>query len=609
MFPDIHKYDAIALDTETTGLNYPVDKAFGVSLATPNESFYWDIRIEPHMIEVMNEEFKKYRGVIASHNGSFDYKMSLGAGIQIPIDKLRCTIIRACCINEHEISYSLEALAQKYLGVGKTEEIYKELAALFGGPATKNVQMRNIAKAPAEIVAPYAERDAELALRLYRWQEEEIKRQRIEKIISFEESKLPLFIETEVRGIRVDLDATHRAIQAIDPLIFDAQLQLNDAVGFNINVNSPKDVKKAFNPKKDKEGNWITQEGFPLPATPAGNPSIGKEVLHAMGTPISKGIVEVRSRIKTRDTFLKGHILGSAHGGRVYPSIHQCKGEDGGTQTGRLSYSGPALQQIPSRNKTIAEVVKKCFLPEEGQVWMDADMASFEVRMFAHLVSSMNDTVAKAYAKDPTMDLHQWVGDLMDIPRNPPAGGGVGAKTLNLAMIFCMSDGTVAKNLGLPYTEETFLSQRDGKVITYNKAGYEAQDLIASYHRNVPGVKDLAEKCRKLAKVNGYLETISGRRLRFPNPNEVYKASAVYVQSNAADVNKQNWTRVSEALGSDGVLLLNTHDSYSMSVSENWGPVWERVREALQEDRGLNVPLIADLNGVGSTWWDALQGV
>ena len=79
---------------------------------------------------------------------------------------------------------------------------------------------------------------------------------------------------------------------------------------------------------------------------------------------------------------------GSAVNGVVYPNINQSKGEDGGTGTGRLSYTAPALQQIPSRRKDVAAIVKPCFLPDEGQVWVDCDMNSFEVRTFADLVGN-----------------------------------------------------------------------------------------------------------------------------------------------------------------------------------------------------------------------------
>jgi DNA polymerase I-like protein with 3'-5' exonuclease and polymerase domains len=121
----------------------------------------------------------------------------------------------------------------------------------------------------------------------------------------------------------------------------------------------------------------------------SGGPSLKAEFLRELDHPAAKLIEEVRSLLKTRDTFLAKHILEHAVGDQVYPTINQTKGEDGGTGTGRLSYTDPAMQQIPSRNKKIAAIVKPCFLPDEGDVWIDLDQASFEVRMTGRSFSNI----------------------------------------------------------------------------------------------------------------------------------------------------------------------------------------------------------------------------
>jgi DNA polymerase I-like protein with 3'-5' exonuclease and polymerase domains len=79
------------------------------------------------------------------------------------------------------------------------------------------------------------------------------------------------------------------------------------------------------------------------------------------------------------------------------------------------------------------------------------------------------------------------------------------------------------------------------------------------------------------------------------------------IQATAADINKENWKKIEDALGNDGHLILNVHDSYGMSVPEDWKPYYNKVKRVLEEPR-LRVPLIADLNGAGDSWWDAIKG-
>lgn len=607
-FPTLTNYPYIGYDTETTGLQYKVDKAFGFSIATPDGfSAYYDIREQPKAIDWFNDEMRHYRGNIIAHNASFDYRMSNHTGIYLPLEQMDDTVIRACNIDEHLHSYALDDLAKKYLGREKESNMYKELAAIFGGLPTRNVQMKNISKAPSHIVAPYAEIDAELAMLLWEWQEEEIKRQGIEKIIKFEIDKMPTFIRNEMRGIRVDLDYAEEAADKITPIIDEKQSKLISVAGWDINTNSPKQMRELFAPK-EVNGRWIANDGTPIGKTDKGMPSLGAEFLREMKHPAANLILELRSLIKTRDTFLRGHVIGHAVGDRVYPTINQSKGEDGGTGTGRLSYQDPAMQQIPQRNKKVAAIIKPSFLPDEGQLWIDGDMASFEVRVFYHLIQ--NQRLIQLYAQDPEKDAHQFVSDLTGLVRNATYSGQPNAKQLNLSMIFNSGKGAIADKMGMEWWWESFLPR--GKkdtpenYIHYKKAGPEAERIIKQYHQQVPGVAELADGCKSVAEKRGYIFTYSGRRLRFPNGFKSYKASGLLIQATAADLNKENWSIVEEQLDGVGHLIVNTHDSYSLSLPEDWKPHYKRVKDAIEKPR-LDIPLIMDLSGVGNNWWNAVN--
>jgi DNA polymerase I-like protein with 3'-5' exonuclease and polymerase domains len=611
-YPDLNRYDRFAIDTETTGLKYLVDRPFGISISLPGGGdFYWDLREYPRTVEWLNDQMKGgYAGKIIAHNASFDYRMLHYINAAIPLNQMDDTVIRACCIDEHLFSYELDNLAKIYLGRRKESDIYEALAEIFGGRATRNVQIGNLHAAPSDLVAPYAKTDTRLTLDLWDWQEREIERQELQDITKFERDLMPTFIRAEMRGIRVDLNYTEEAADKLTPVIDEKQRELNDLVGLDVNVNSSPQVKSIFSPEELEDGTWITDSGHEIGTTPKGGPSLKAEYLRGMDDPRAALILEIRSIIKTRDTFLLGHVMEHSVNGRVYPNINQSKGEDGGTGTGRLSYTNPAMQQIPSRNKKVAAIAKPCFLPDEGMVWVDADESSFEVRVFAHLVN--NPEIIKAYQDNPDLDFHQYVADITKLVRNATYSGQPNAKQLNLSMIFNSGNGAIADKMGMPWEWETFLPK--GKLdnpdnyVTYKKAGPEAMKVINKYHNRIPGIKKLAEKAEKTAKSRGYLRTFTGRHLRFPNGWKTYKASGILIQATSAELNKENWKMIEEELDGEGHLILNTHDSYSMCLPENWKPYYEAVESRLNNRPYIRVPLRLELSGAGKDWWSALNG-
>jgi DNA polymerase I-like protein with 3'-5' exonuclease and polymerase domains len=615
-FPDLDRYPYIAYDTETTGLRFPKDRAFGVSIATPDgNSHYWDLRTSPGAREWLERILPGYKGLVICHYASFDYRMSLAAGLTLPLLNLDDTRIRAALLDEHRTSYSLDDLAWDFLRERKESNIYQDMANLFGGRPTRNVQMKLISEAPPEIVSKYAAKDALLTLRLWEDQEDQIKQQdnpdidcpSLQDIMEFERVLLPIFIDMECHGVRVDEAEAIRAQNEVDEEIDKAKKQLHHLVGGDINVNSVSQVRSVFNPVFGHSDTW-TVNGTVIPSTPTGAPSLSSPVLDSLQDERAQLILRIRSLIKTRDTFLGGHVLGHAVGGRVFPTINQTKGEDGGTGTGRLSYQEPALQQIPSRDKQVAKIVKRVFLPDPGQQWLDVDESSFEVRVFAHLVAQFDPRIADMYQEDPDTDLHQYVADETGLPRNATGAGKPYAKQLNLAMIFNQGNGSTAEKMGLPWTWEEFEAE-DGHLVRYKKPGEEAKAIIDRYHEKLPGVKTLMEAAKRIAMARGFIYTFRGRRIRFPNGYKTYKASGLLIQSTAADFNKENIKIIHKYINANGGrLLLNTHDSYSMSIPKgSYSDLWPRLRAQLERKDRARVPLLIDVSGVGSNWWSALK--
>lgn len=612
MYPNLRQYPYFAYDTETTGLRYPVDKAFACSIATPDgKSWYYDFRRQPKAIEWLNDSFRSLPefGLIICHNAPFDACMSAVAGIHVPLDKLDDTVTRATLINEHEATqfpwnkhrkpgnYSLDYLCRKYLKRGKLK-----------------IDIENIADLPYEEAAEYAAEDAILTLLLWEHQQEKITTpdrwgRTLEGVAALERRVTPKIIGSQMKGIRVDLDRTEQAMQEMTPHINELQVEMDNMAGWKFNVNSSPQVKKLFEPVERGKGIWYVG-GIRIGTTAKGAPSFGKEYLESLSEVDSRArqIIDIRSALKTRDTFLAKHILEHAVGDRVYPTINQTVRETGGTKWGRLSYVDPAMQQIPSRNKVVASIVKPCFLPDEGQVWLDYDLNSFEVRVFAALASLYDRTQAllKAYSLDPYLDFHQWVADLTGLVRNAEYGGQPNAKQLNLSMIFCQGKGATAAKMGLNTYDDEFEDEW-GEKIKFKKAGADADIIINRYHSQIRGVRELAQAARNIAEERGYVRTKFGRHLRFPKKYKSYKASGILIQATSADINKENWCLIDEVLEDRGRITLNTHDSYSLSVDPSkLDEVEKDVMGAINREF-LGIPLILDRNGVGLNWWSALK--
>lgn len=586
----------IAIDVETTGVDWTTDRVFGVAIAWIEngeiKSDYFDVRRDP----VRYQELKKYKDtLIVNHNIKFDMHMLLNDGIELR--NCECTMVRAALIDEHRRDYSLDALAKDYLNEAKVSDIYEELAERFGGRATRNAQMPNLQHAPPEIVAPYAKKDAELALRLYIAQQD-----LLPPVWELEKRLFPYIFRMEREGVRVDLEEAEHRQQMLNPQIAQMQKQLDQIAGFTVNPNPSKSIHELFDPKKGADGLWRACDGTILPETPAGKPSIGSASLQIMKHPAARLIIQIRKLTKTRDTFIGSHIMGHARGDRVHPNINQTKSDgEGGTGTGRLSYTKPALQQIPSRDKEIAKIVRPIFIPDDSMGWSYGDLDQHELRIFHHYVN--NPEIVQAYIDNPDLDGHGAVSELTGLPRNPPPEGGANAKQMNLAMVFNMGGGELAAAMGLPYTTDTWHG-REIKV-----AGPEAQKIIDDYYQMIPGVKEIAQKARSIAKSRGYVRTLMGRHIRFPGGEFTHKASGLIYQGTAGDLNKDNICRIFEYLDAecpDARLLLNIHDEYSISLPFGGASKHLRaIKEEIQRRPEIRVPLRIDFSEPQSNWWDA----
>ena len=169
-------------------------------------------------------------------------------------------------------------------------------------------------------------------------------------------------------------------------------------------------------------------------------PSFTQNWLVNCDNPIAQLIREAREINKFHSTFIDS-IQRYVHKGRIHSEINQLRSDQGGTVSGRLSYSNPNLQQIPARNKEFGDKIRSLFLPEEGKQWGSFDYSQQEPRLVAHYAASVNDhfegaaEFIEAY-KNESADFHQIVADMAGITRTQ-------AKTINLRSILWYGKGQI----------------------------------------------------------------------------------------------------------------------------------------------------------------------
>ena len=480
------------------------------------------------------------------------------------------------------------------------EDLYADLADMFGGKPTRKAQAPNFKLAPVDMMDTYGKGDVISAAELWHYQEEQIEAAELREIIEMETEVTHAITEMQHHGVRVDVDGAHLTVEELTLQIDEMRAQLDKDAGFPVNPNPSKSIHDLFQPEQISEKVWLTKCGTKIGSTPAGKASINAEALEliAVKNPIAKQVLDVRQLLKLRDTFVKGHVLGSHVGGRVYPRINQSPNEFGGTYTGRFSVTSPALQQIPVRNKALGPQIQKLFLPDEGQKMSVADFGQIDLRVCAHYTATPE--LYREYKRDPNLDMHTFVADIVGRERQF-------CKSISLGIPFGRSYGAIAVQLGLPAEPASFKAE-DGHTVNYLKAGPEARQLLDRYVHRVPGVMDMLRDAKQMALTRGHIKTVAGRHLHF-NKYTARKAAGVLYQSGAADLNKITVCRLQKFMKEvGGSLLVNVHDSYFVSLPEGNGDVLHEAKRLAEAHEDIcRIPIRLDFQQLRDNWADAYK--
>ena len=586
LLAELMQADRIAFDTETAaveghesteahfcklvGFSFAIDPA----ASQPSISGFQPVRrawyVIADLIDVFRPLFADPKKILVGHNVKFDRTILHRYGIgfaSVPRD----TMLEHYCIDA-AARHGMDALAEQYLGYRPIP-----ITALIG-EKERGKEQRSMASFKPEEILDYAAEDADVTLRL-----DDVLRSQTPSAIETEEKLVKILIEMEREGIRVDTAALKDYGAQLEREILQL---LQDVLAYaepGFNPDSPKQLGELLfgklglpGGKKTAKGQWSTDEKT-LSKLADAHPIIGK-------------ILEYRACTKLKSTYVDKLPTLIDSESRVHTTFRQHA-----TETGRLSSEDPNLQNIPVRTER-GKMIRKAFVARDDRhVLISADYSQIELRLMAAFSQDPAMIAAFRNGEDIHRDTASRVYDVMPAFVTPEQRSK--CKMVNFGIIYGISAFGLSQRLNCPRKE--------------------AADLIETYFRLYPKVKDFMESAITKAREKGYAETILGRRrtLRDINSRNATVRQAAErdaintpIQGSAADLIKVAMVKVDAALKASGLrtkMVLQIHDELIFDTPlDEVEQVKEIVRREMSTALDFGVPLDVGI-GVASNWLDA----
>ncbi|NDW17655.1 DNA polymerase I [Dysgonomonas sp. 216] len=576
----ILKQKSCSFDTETTGLDPIISELVGMSFSfTEGEAYYVPVSAS---FEEACKQVTIFKDFLESEsiekigqNIKYDIIVLKKYGIEVK-GKLFDTMIAHYLLNP-ELRHNMDYMAETYLNY-RTIHIDE----LIGSRGKNQLNMRDVSK---NIVCDYACEDADITLKLKNILEKEIENNNLQKLLY--DIELPLIYvlaDMEYTGVVLDKETLGESSEVLTKELQRIENEIYSLAGTEFNINSARQVGEVLfeklkvidNPKKTKTGQYTTSEET-LEKLKDKHPAIGK-------------ILEYRGLKKLLSTYIDAlPQLISKKDNKLHTSYNQTV-----TSTGRLSSSNPNLQNIPIRDEQGKEI-RKAFTADKNCIFLSADYSQIELRIMAHLsedphmveaFNSGEDIHAATAAKIYKLPINEVTGDMRRK-----------AKTANFGIIYGISVFGLAERLTIPRGE--------------------AKELIDGYFESYPDVKKYMDNSIEIARKQGYVETIFGRKRFLPDINSRNATVRGYaernainapIQGSAADIIKVAMVRIFERFRLADLkskMILQVHDELNFNVEKNeLEQVKQIVIEEMETAYSLIVPLKVDC-GVGDNWLEA----
>lgn len=573
-------FQTLSLDTETTSTDAIRARLVGLSFAVEGgEAWYVAVPRETgaakEWLEIFRPVYESATILKVGQNLKYDLTVLASYGIHLHAPLFDTML--AHYLVQPELRHNMDYLAEIYLNYTPIP-----IEQLIGPKGRGQKNMADLT--PAEI-CDYACEDADVTLQLYPPLRDELEKNELTRVFNeIEMPLMPVLARMERNGVRLDTEALAETGNQFNQRLEELEREIYELAGHPFLLTSPRQVGEVLfdelklneKAKKTKSGQYSTGEEV-LEAIRAKHPIVGKILAH-------RGLKKL---VSTYIDALPKLILPET--GHIHTSFNQAV-----TATGRLSSSNPNLQNIPVRGDDGKEI-RKAFVAEEGCTFFSADYSQIELRIMAHL--SQDEHLIQDFREG--RDIHAATAarifhkPLEEVTRDERRK----AKTANFGIIYGISAFGLAERMEVSRTE--------------------AKELIDSYFKTYPKVKEYMEKSVEVARERGYILTEFGRRRYLPDitsRNAVVRGYAernavnAPIQGTAADIIKIAMIRIDERLRHEALqtkMILQVHDELNFSVPPTeLEHVKQLVVEEMERAFAMNVPLIADC-GSGINWLEA----
>ena len=561
----LNQVSVFALDTETTSLDPLLCELVGFSMAlAPGEAYF--------ILGKLVEEFRdilqnKSIGKIG-HNIKFDYKV-LQDTHNITVQPIVCdTMLASYILNPGSRGHGLDALA----------------FAEFGYEMMPYSSLENpITNTPIEKLTFYAAEDADYTWKLYETLLPRVAQSKLEDILRLEVDLIPVLAAMETAGILLDVPVLKTMSKQLEKQIASLEKKIYHLAGQEFNIASPKQLKDILFEKLK-----ISTEG--LAKTKTGISTAAAELEKMRGLhPIIDLISDYREVAKLKSTYVDAlPELVNPKTKRIHTSYNQTI-----AATGRLSSVDPNLQNIPTRTE-LGQQIRRAFIAPPGKVLLSLDYSQIELRIIAHL--AQDETFIKAFKHGA--DIHTETAAEIH-------GVDVSAVTPE------MRRAAKSINFGILYGMGVYGLSRDAKI-----SNDEAKYYLERYFKLHPAIEKYIVNTKALARTQGYVETLFGRKRFLPDINSgmhQVKAAAeraainMPAQGTAADIIKKAMLAVADLLQQEklsAVMLLQVHDELVFEVDKaTVQKEADLIKHVMETVVTLKVPLIVDI-GIGQNWQD-----